>query len=132
MSAADKAVAHILRRIQRDPRLAYFFDPLTESFDLLIEAHVEKHGGDVHQVRDQVEANMKFKPWPSIDEDAVHEELVKEAKATKTTLEYLLRALDIAPDETEFEFSANGKVVGRITVAQVLARMDAVLAKIGK
>jgi hypothetical protein len=61
MSAlADKAIWHLLRRIQRDPRLAYHFDPLTESYELLTAAYAEANGKDVEQFRKEYSATLKF------------------------------------------------------------------------
>ncbi len=61
MSAtADKAVLHVLRRIIDDPRLAYHFDPLTESFQLLTAAYAEAQGKDVAEVRRGCENRMRF------------------------------------------------------------------------
>lgn len=42
-AAADKAIAHLLRRIVDDPRIAYYFVH-TESLALMIAAHAEAIG----------------------------------------------------------------------------------------
>lgn len=51
---ADKAVAHLLRRILDSPRLAYYFH-MTEGLDLLLAAHSE-----AHQVADVVKFRADF------------------------------------------------------------------------
>src|SRR5688572_15986676 len=40
-SAAGQAVRHVLGRIVSDPEIAWYFDPLTESYRLLVEAYAE-------------------------------------------------------------------------------------------
>ncbi len=58
-TAADKAVAHILWRIQRDPRLAYFFG-LTESLSLLTKAYAEANGLDLETYRIEFNQGLRF------------------------------------------------------------------------
>ena len=59
-AASDKAVAYLLNRIVRDPRLAYHFDPLTESYELLTAAHAEAVGQGIADFRTAYQAMMKF------------------------------------------------------------------------
>lgn len=67
--AADRAVAHLLRRISRDPRLAYHFDPLTESFRLLTDAYAEARGLDADKFRKEFAATIKFEAPVSAPSD---------------------------------------------------------------
>lgn len=63
MSAlAEQAVAYILMRIKNDPRIAYHFDPITESMQLLTLAHAEATGVDVAEFRKEYYARV----WPEI------------------------------------------------------------------
>lgn len=60
MTAAGRAVAHILRRIQGDPRVAYYFDPYTESMELLTAAHAEANNLDAKAFRNEFFATLRF------------------------------------------------------------------------
>jgi len=60
MSLADKAIEHLLVRIRHDPRLAYFFDPLTQSMGMLTAAHAEAIGLDVEQFRKEYYALLSY------------------------------------------------------------------------
>ncbi len=62
MSTANEAVVHLLERIQRDPRLAYYFCPLTESYELLTAAYAEANGRDVDAFRKDFAGVLKFEP----------------------------------------------------------------------
>jgi hypothetical protein len=64
MTKAQRAVAHLLKRIAADPRLAYYFDPLTESMSLLTAAHAETHGIDVEEVRKEYYPALRFEAPP--------------------------------------------------------------------
>ncbi len=46
-SKADQAVAHILRQMQLDGRLAYLLGPGSRSYELLTEAYAERHNENV-------------------------------------------------------------------------------------
>lgn len=59
-SLAHKAVEHVLRRIQNDPQVAYYFCDATESFELLTEAYAVKHNEDVRELRKKIVAIMKI------------------------------------------------------------------------
>jgi hypothetical protein len=60
IEAAKVAINSVLRRIVRDPRIAYYFDPLTDSFEKLTAAHAALHGLDVTKVRADMAAVMKY------------------------------------------------------------------------
>lgn len=53
-TAADRAVEHILRRVQSDPNVRAYLGELTESFELLCAAFAERHGRPVESVKRQV------------------------------------------------------------------------------
>ncbi len=57
---AVKAVAHVLTRIKTDPRVAYYFDPLTQSMSLLTAAYAEANGLDVEDFRKDFYASLRF------------------------------------------------------------------------
>ena len=59
-SLADKAIEHLLVRIRHDPRLAYYFDPLTQSMGMLTAAHAEAIGLDVEQFRKEYYALLSY------------------------------------------------------------------------
>lgn len=50
-TTAEKAVAHVLRRMQCDGRLAYLLGEGSEAYDLLTQAHAETLGEDVARFR---------------------------------------------------------------------------------
>jgi len=52
--------AHILDRILRDPRLAYYFDPLTASMELLTEQYALENGLDLGTFRNEYYGKLKF------------------------------------------------------------------------
>jgi len=64
VTSAEKAVVHLIRRIQRDPRLAYHFDPITESFALLTAAYAEHAGIDVATFRDEYAKGLRYEAPP--------------------------------------------------------------------
>jgi hypothetical protein len=51
LTLAMKAVAHIIRRMQADPRLAYLIGPGSETFDLLTAAAAAHEGFDKVEAR---------------------------------------------------------------------------------
>ena len=57
---ADRAINHLLRRIKDDPRLAYYFDPFTESMELLTAAYAEAQGVDLETFRKEFYASLRF------------------------------------------------------------------------
>ena len=52
--------AHLLNRIARDPRLAYYFDPFTESMELLTAEYANQHGLNVSEFRKSYYAQLKY------------------------------------------------------------------------
>lgn len=61
-TAAEKAVAHIIRRMRADGRLAYLMGFGSESFDLLTEAYAEQEGIDIDVFRQQFSALLNYTP----------------------------------------------------------------------
>ena len=53
---------HLLQRVARDPRLAYYFDPLTQSMELLTEAHAAEQQIDLEEFRRTYYPQLKFEP----------------------------------------------------------------------
>lgn len=58
--ANRKAIHSLLLRIQRDPRLAYHFDPLTQSFEDLTAAHALNYGLDLDQFRKEFAGTLTY------------------------------------------------------------------------
>lgn len=58
------AVAHVLRRMQQDGRLAYLLGPGSEAFDLLTEEAALAAGRDVEEFRAEFEATLNIQPCP--------------------------------------------------------------------
>lgn len=52
--------AYLLDRIARDPRLAYYFDPLTESMEMLTADYARETGQDLEDFRRRYYARLKF------------------------------------------------------------------------
>lgn len=52
--------AHLINRILRDPRLAYYFDPLTESMELLTAQYAAEEHIDLEDFRARYYAKLKF------------------------------------------------------------------------
>ena len=57
---ANKAIKHVLERIVKDPRVAYYFCDNTESFALLTAARAEALNEDVETMRSLIKSVMKF------------------------------------------------------------------------
>jgi hypothetical protein len=53
---------HLLQRIVADPQLAYYFDPLSRSMELLTEAHAHDAACDLELFRKTYYAQLKFVP----------------------------------------------------------------------
>lgn len=51
---------HLLQRIAREPRLAYYFDPISRSMELLTEAHAADHALDLEGFRETYYPQLKF------------------------------------------------------------------------
>lgn len=54
------AAAYLLDRIVRDPRLAYYFDPLSRSMEILTEEYASQNGLEVDAFRKEYYAKLKF------------------------------------------------------------------------
>ena len=52
--------AYLLQRIARDPRLAYHFDPMTESMERLTATYAEERGLKVEEFRKTYYASLRF------------------------------------------------------------------------
>ncbi len=57
---AKAAVASVLKRIQNDPRIAFYICPATQTYDLLVAAHCEMNGLDEKEFRLKFESNLRF------------------------------------------------------------------------
>lgn len=68
LDLAMKAVDHVIRRMQEDPRLAYLIGPGSESFDLMTAAAAATAGFDEDFFREQLTGTLKFEPVPPIGE----------------------------------------------------------------
>lgn len=62
IEAARSAISHLLQRLLTDASVAYYFDPLTESFDRLTKAHALLNGKTVEEVRAHLAHRMLFAP----------------------------------------------------------------------
>lgn len=62
------AIAYLLDRIARDPRLAYYFDPATRSMELLTEQYAADHDLDLEDFRRNYYARLKFEKPECQDE----------------------------------------------------------------
>lgn len=63
MSAAQ----HLLRQMQRDPRLAWLIGPGSRSYELITAEVADQTGTDLQELRDDVEAGLETQPWPRAD-----------------------------------------------------------------
>lgn len=61
----SSAVAHLLRQMQLDPRLAWLIGPGSRSYELLTEEVAAAKSIDVEALRKQHAATLKFERWPS-------------------------------------------------------------------
>lgn len=59
------AVLHILRQMQRDPRLAWLIGPGSQTYDLLTEEGAEIFGGTPEEYRQRLESLLQYEPWPT-------------------------------------------------------------------
>jgi hypothetical protein len=53
---------HLLARIARDPRLAYYFDPWTQSMEMLTEQYALEKGLELSEFRREYYSRLKFEP----------------------------------------------------------------------
>lgn len=61
----SSAVAHLMRRMQQDGRLAYLIGPGSESYDLLTQEAALAAERNVDEFRKGFEATLRPTPWPS-------------------------------------------------------------------
>ena len=62
---SNAAVLHLLRQAQRNPKLAYYIGPWTESYRLLTEAAAELEGSSVDAFRHRYEETLQTeRPQP--------------------------------------------------------------------
>jgi hypothetical protein len=54
------AATYLLRRIADDPRLAYHFDPITTSMEMLTKEVAAERGEDLEEFRKRYYATLKF------------------------------------------------------------------------
>jgi hypothetical protein len=52
--------AYLLKRISEDARLAYYFDPLTQSMELLTATYAAEQGLEVEAFRKRYYAALRF------------------------------------------------------------------------
>lgn len=60
INAGKSAIHRLLQRIQRDPAVAWHFDPITRSMEDLTRAHSLLHGLDVEEFRKDYFATLDF------------------------------------------------------------------------
>src|SRR5471032_2363502 len=66
---AKVAIRAVLARIKSDPRIAYYFDPITDCREKLVAAHCELNGLDVRSFRAEFDPAVKYEaPASTIDE----------------------------------------------------------------
>ena len=78
------AIAHLLRRMQQDGRLAYLIGPGSESYDLLTQEAAQAVGRDVDEFRKSFEVTLRPTPWPSEGDILDRIEAALAAKGTST------------------------------------------------
>lgn len=52
--------AALVRKIMDDPRVAYYFDPLTRTMEILTETYAQEIGEDLEVFRKRFYASLKF------------------------------------------------------------------------
>jgi len=52
--------AHLLKRIREDARLAYYFDPITTSMELLTAEYAKEQSLDLEEFRKAYYAQLRF------------------------------------------------------------------------
>lgn len=65
---AKAAIASVLARIQRDPRVAYYFDPITDCREKLVAAHCELNGLDEATFKAQFDPKINYESPPREEE----------------------------------------------------------------
>jgi hypothetical protein len=51
---------YLLERIRNDPRVAYHFDPITQSMEMLTATYAAEQGIDVEEFRKTYYASLRF------------------------------------------------------------------------
>jgi hypothetical protein len=64
LAAAKSAIAAVLRRIQSDPRVAFYICPATETYDQVVAAHCAMNGLDEADFRRAFEPGLQFEAPP--------------------------------------------------------------------
>lgn len=64
LEAAAAAVAHVIRRMQMDSRLASLIGEGSESFELLTAAQAMTHGLDLVAYRYQLRTTLRYRALP--------------------------------------------------------------------
>jgi len=63
---AELAVMHLVRRLKKDPRLAYLLSPGSESFELLVAAVSILCGEEADTYREKLTGQLTMQPVPAI------------------------------------------------------------------
>jgi hypothetical protein len=66
----SRAVNHLLRQMQHDPRLAWLIGPGSRSYELLTEEAAAANNLDIEELRKQHTATLKFERWPRREDGA--------------------------------------------------------------
>ncbi|WP_216675154.1 hypothetical protein [Paraburkholderia elongata] len=67
---AKVAIAAVLARIQSDPRVAYYFDPITDCREKLVAAHCELNSIDEATFKAQFDPKVKYEAPPREEEES--------------------------------------------------------------
>lgn len=62
---AKAAIAAVLKRIKADPRVAYYFDPISDCREKLVAAHCELNGLDEVAFKSQFDPTVSYEAPPS-------------------------------------------------------------------
>lgn len=65
---AKAAIAAVLARIKADPRVAYYFDPITDCRERLVAAHCELNGLDEATFKAQFDPTVNYEAPPREEE----------------------------------------------------------------
>lgn len=72
LRASETAVVHLLRRVQEDPRLAYYISPYTTSLELLMAAGAALAGRDPAEFKAEFQRTLRMeapvRPNRDVDE----------------------------------------------------------------
>lgn len=70
LEAAAAAIAHVLRRMQMDPRLASLIGEGSECFELLTTSQAMTHGLDLAAYRYQLKTTLRYQRLPATGDNA--------------------------------------------------------------